>query len=109
MENKLENLKAGDSNYKAFVGPPDRYDFMGATQFRLLTSLGLRATHKLLDFGCGSLRSGKLFIPFLNQGNYYGLDPNKWLIEDGIDNELGKDILKTKKPKFSYNDNFEID
>jgi cyclopropane fatty-acyl-phospholipid synthase-like methyltransferase len=107
--NNFEYLNPGDNHYKAYVGPPDRYDFMGATQFRLLTSLGLRASHKLLDFGCGSLRSGKLFIPYLNKGNYYGLDPNKWLVEDGIDNELGKDILKIKKPNFSYNDNFKID
>ena len=81
-------LKPGDKNYKAYVGLPDRYDFMGATQFRLLTSLGLRAHHKLLDFGCGSLRAGKLFIPYLDAANYHGQDPNEWLIRDGIENEL---------------------
>lgn len=102
------NLKAGDNHYKAYVGPPDRYDFMGATQFRLLTSLGLRAKHKILDFGCGSLRSGKLFIPYLDSGNYYGQEPNQWLIDEGIKNELGEDIIKIKKPTFSNQDDFTI-
>ncbi len=40
------NLQPGDLNYRAYVGPPDQYDFMGATQFRLLTSLGLREEHR---------------------------------------------------------------
>tara|TARA_B100001057_G_scaffold494043_1_gene589788 strand:+ start:519 stop:1292 length:774 start_codon:yes stop_codon:yes gene_type:complete len=102
------NLKAGDNHYKAYVGPPDRYDFMGATQFRLLTSLGLRAKHKLLDFGCGSLRSGKLFIPYLDPCNYYGQEPNQWLIDEGIRNELGDDLIKIKKPNFSNQDDFTI-
>ena len=103
------NLKAGNHHYKAYVGPPNRYDFMGSTQFRLLTSLGLRANHKLLDFGCGSLRSGKLFIPYLDSGNYYGQEPNQWLIDEGIRNELGDDIIKIKKPMFSNRDDFTID
>lgn len=95
-------------NYRSYVGPPDRYDFMGSSQFRLLTSLGLRSNHKLLDFGCGSLRAGRLYIPFLDKGNYYGQDPNQWLIDDGFKNELGKDIIDLKKPKFSNLDNFEL-
>ncbi len=103
-----KKLQPGDHHYKAYVGPPDRYDFMGATQFRLLTSCGLRANHKLLDFGCGSLGSGKLFIPYLDAGNYFGQDPNQWLIDDGIKNELGESIVEVKKPQFSNLSNFEI-
>lgn len=101
-------MKPGDKHYKAFVGPVDRYDYMGAIQFRLLTTLGLRAHHRLLDFGCGSLRSGKLFIPFLESGKYYGQEPNEWLIKEGIELELGEDIVKIKKPSFSNNSDFSI-
>ena len=103
-----QDLNVGDSHYKAFVGPPDRYDFMGATQFRLLTTLGLRSHHKLLDFGCGSLRSGKLFIPYLDRGNYFGQEPNEWLVSDGIENELGNEILKVKQPSFAHNSDFTV-
>jgi len=54
----VSKLKPGDDHHMAYVGPPTQHDFMGATQFRLLCTLGLRAHHRLLDFGCGSLRAG---------------------------------------------------
>lgn len=102
------DLKAGDNHYKAYVGPPLKYDLVGAMQFNLLTSFGLRDHHTLLDIGCGSLRSGKLMIPFLQKGNYYGVEPNKWLIEDGIKYELGEDLVKIKTPSFNYSSDFEL-
>jgi hypothetical protein len=77
-------LPGGSRHFRAYVGPPRQFDFMGATQFRLLTTLGLREHHSVLDFGCGSLRAGRLLIPYLLPGRYYGLEPNRWLIEDGI-------------------------
>jgi hypothetical protein len=64
----ISKLKPDNKDYKDYVGLPSRYDFMGATQFRLLCALGLRANHTLLDFGCGSLRAGRLFIVYLNEG-----------------------------------------
>ena len=105
----ISKLRAGDSHYMAYVGPPAQYDFMGATQFRLLCALGLRANHYLLDFGCGSLRAGRLFIGYLDEGRYFGIEPNKWLIEDAIDNQTGKDLIFLKKPQFDYNSDFATD
>ena len=74
-------LKAGDMQYRAFVGPPEDYDLISAMVFNLLTCLGLRQHHKVLDIGCGSLRCGRLLIPYLNKGNYFGVEPNKWLVD----------------------------
>lgn len=102
-------LPPGALNYRAYVGPPDRFDFMSATQFALLFHLGIREHSKVLDFGCGSLRLGRLLIPFLGAGNYYGIDPNKWLIEDGIARQLGQSIVSLKKPNFAHNDDFSCD
>jgi len=99
-------LQAGQNHYRAYVGPPARFDFMGATQFALLFHLGLREHHRVLDFGCGSLRLGRMLIPFLQKGGYHGIDPNAWLIEDGAKHELGQEALSIKQPKFSYNDDF---
>lgn len=101
-------LKPGGDHYRAYVGPPAEYDFMGATQFRLLTSLGLREDHHLLDLGCGSLRAGRLLIPYLLPGRYCGLEPNRWLIEDAIENELGRDLIAIKKPVFSHSNDFDL-
>lgn len=105
----IENLKPGDPHYKAYIGVPAEYDLMGASQFGLLCTLGLRSHHYLLDFGCGSLRAGKLFISYLDPGRYFGIEPNNWLIDDGIKNEIGEDQIKIKKPTFQFNGDFTVD
>lgn len=102
-----KSLYSGAGHYTAYVGPPDQYDLMGATQFRLLTTLGLREHHRLLDFGCGSLRAGRLLIPYLLEGRYHGLDPNRWLIEDAIKHELGRDLIALRRPVFLHRDDFK--
>src|SRR5262249_12981223 len=99
-------LPAGALHYTAYVGPPKEYDFMGATQFRLLTTLGLREYHSVLDFGCGSLRAGRLLIPYLQPGRYYGLEPNRWLIDDAVAREIGADIIRLKQPTFRHDEGF---
>jgi len=92
----------------AYVGPPAQYDLMGAMQFRLLVTLGLRATHRVLDFGCGSLRAGRLLIPYLEPGCYFGVEPNHWLVEEAIEHQLGRDIVRLKRPQFASNDDFAV-
>ena len=73
-------LKPGDPQYRAYVGPPEDYDLIAAMTFNLLTTLGLRQHHSVLDVGCGSLRIGRLLIPYLNQGKYFGVEPNEPII-----------------------------
>src|ERR1700750_1408954 len=85
-----KKLAPGANHYTAYVGPPAQSDFIGATQFRLLTTLGLREHNSLLDFGCGSLRAGRLFISYLLPGRYYGLEPNRWLGGAGLDEQGGR-------------------
>ncbi len=103
-----DSLRAGDPHYHAFVGPPDQYDWMGATQFHLLASLGLRSGHRVLDFGCGSLRAGRLLIPFLDAGRYFGVEPNQWLVEEAFQKDLGAELRTLKEPVFSWSDDFSI-
>lgn len=102
------DLPIGSRHHRAFVGPPDKYDIVAAMQFNLLTTAGLREHHTLLDIGCGSLRAGRLFIPFLLPGNYFGLEPNKWLLDDGVKNEVGRDLLRIKRPVFDHNPEFKL-
>ena len=100
-------LKPGDPHYRAYVGPPEDYDLIAAMTFNLLTTLGLRQHHSLLDVGCGSLRVGRLLIPYLNRGKYFGLEPNEWLVEEGISRELGKSLVEIKRPTFLFTDSPE--
>jgi len=101
-------LRPGDHHYRAFIDFPDRYDIGAAMQFNLLTALGLREDHSLLDIGCGSLRAGRLFIFYLRPGRYFGLEPERWLIEEGIRQELGQEILSVKRPTFSHDRDFTL-
>jgi SAM-dependent methyltransferase len=111
MELPLDNreslgvgLKPGDAHYRAYVGPPEDYDLIAAMSFNLLTTLGLRQHHSLLDVGCGSLRIGRLLIPYLNRGKYFGIEPNEWLVRQGIERELGETLLQIKSPTFFFSD-----
>jgi SAM-dependent methyltransferase len=47
---------------------------IGQLQFDYLLSHGLKPDMRMLEIGCGNLRAGRLFIGYLNQGNYYGVD-----------------------------------
>jgi len=95
-------------DYRGYVGPSEKYDLISANQFNLLTFLDLREDHYLLDVGCGSLRAGKLLIPYLLPERYHGIEPERWLVDEGIKNELGEDILAIKKPVFEYDSNFTL-
>lgn len=97
------------SNYRSFIGFPYEFDLHALNQMGILAHLGLREYHKVLDVGCGSLRLGRLLIPLLLSGNYYGIDPNKNLILEGFKYELGFDIQNIKKPNFSYASDFSVD
>jgi SAM-dependent methyltransferase len=100
-------LRPGDTHYRAFVGPPEDYDLIAAMTFNLLTTLGLRQHHSLLDVGCGSLRIGRLLIPYLNRGKYFGVEPNEWLVQEGIRRELGPSLVEIKRPTFFFTDSPE--
>src|SRR5262245_38155276 len=101
-------LNPGDPHYRAYVGPPEDYDLIAAMTFNLLTTLGLRQHHSLLDIGCGSLRIGRLLIPYLNRGKYFAIEPNEWLVEEGINREIGKSLVEIKRPTFFFSDSPDI-
>lgn len=105
--------KAGDDHYRAYVGPAWRYDLLAALQFQAMTSLGLREYHSLLDVGCGSLRVGRLFIPYLLRGRYFGIEPNRAILKAGLREHFGVrwwhgGVLAAKRPHFDHNSRFDF-
>jgi SAM-dependent methyltransferase len=95
-------------DHREYVGPAEEYDLMGATQFALLCALGLREHHRLLDIGCGSLRGGRLFIPYLAPGGYTGLEPNRWLLEKALEEHFGREYARLRAPTFVHNEDFDV-
>ncbi|SOD39851.1 hypothetical protein [Nitrosovibrio sp. Nv4] len=95
--------------HRSYVGGNDQYwDEIGRLQFEFLLKNGLTEDTSLLDIGCGSLRGGCLFINFLAEKNYLGIDKELSLIILGVANELGIEAYLEKKPEFVISAEFEF-
>lgn len=92
--------------HRRFVGSNDNghYEKYGMHTWNLLTSRGLEPHHKVLDVGCGSLRHGRIFIPRLDYGCYFGIEPAKEILKSGIENEL-EDL---RGAQFDSNEDFNL-
>ena len=101
-----EKISPGEHHYRAFIGATQTYDIFSHMQFSLMTLLGLRQEHTLLDIGCGSLRAGKLFMVYLLPERYFGIEPEEWLVEEGLERELGRELVEKKKPRFLFERDF---
>jgi SAM-dependent methyltransferase len=93
--------------YREFVG--GLWNQMGQLQLDFLVKQGLRPNHVFLDIACGSLRAGRLLIPYLEAGNYLGIDKHAELIEAGKANEIDADALEAKRPEFVVSDCFSFE
>jgi hypothetical protein len=63
----------------------------------------------LLDIACGALRGGLHFIPYLDAGNYLGIDKEALLIERGLRDELPAQVREAKRPELVVSDRFEFE
>jgi SAM-dependent methyltransferase len=104
MKDNLELLK----DYQSFVGPKNNWNTIPRLIIKHLFNIGLSPETRLLDIGCGSLRTGRFLIPFLNTGNYYGIEPEKIMVEEGLKQELIPEIVKFKQPTFYFNKDFDV-
>lgn len=85
------------------------YEQIGILQFEFLVANGLRPDHIFLDIACGSLRLGKLLIPYLEPEHYYGIDKEPELIKLGIQYELDSELIRSKRPYFVVSYDFEFE
>jgi SAM-dependent methyltransferase len=90
-------------------GPLNQFESVGRETFGALLECGLLPHHNMLDFGCGALRLGWWLIRFMDEGRYFGIEPNvKWL-EAGKRITIGTKLLDCKKPRFSSNSDHHLD
>jgi SAM-dependent methyltransferase len=106
------DLAAGSDHYRGWVGPPCNYDINGGMQLEMLFDLGLREYHSILEIGCGSLRLGRLLLMYLLPDRYFGVEPNRKILAEGMKGNLGGgesgDIVRLKRPRFSHSDKFDF-
>ena len=74
----------------------------------VLLSKGLTPNSKVLDIGCGCLRGGYWCIHFLEEGCYFGIEPNISMLVAGKNTILEPHLIELKKPVFDNNDLFDF-
>lgn len=85
--------RVADRGHRKVIG--GRWDQLGNLQLDFLVQRGLQPHHALLDVGCGPLRAGVKLVPYLDPGNYYGIDLSDILIEAGYEGEIVPNGLRT--------------
>jgi hypothetical protein len=85
------------------------YESVGRMQLATLIQLGLYPSSKLLDVGCGSLRAGYWFMNFLEPGCYFGIEPRREEVDDGLRYIIEPELVEYARPTFAYNDDFNLD
>jgi SAM-dependent methyltransferase len=72
---------------EAAVGSPTHESWLakGQMQFDYLLGHHLEPTMRMLEVGCGNLRAGRLFIDYLDAGNYCGIDISPEILLAALD------------------------
>ena len=93
---------------ESLVGPLNCWEELQQYQFNILCRLGLLPHHTLLDIGCGPLTVGLKLIPYLDAGNYVGLDVRPQPLIAGYQ-LIAKAALVHKNPTLVLSGNFGKD
>lgn len=110
MSQSLARAQADLEARGVFLGGPRRsFAAAGRKQMMALLHHGLSPDSKVLDIGCGSLRGGHWLIRFLDPGCYFGIEPNREMLEAGVEVLIGPEMLAAKRPTFSHRDDFSME
>lgn len=113
MDNSYENIqqqakRMAKHGHRRVTG--GGWESMGQLQLETLKAHGLAPQHRLIDVGCGSLRGGVLFVPYLDPGHYYGLDANQTFTEAGLEQEFDAETrARIPAENFRFNIDFTFD
>ncbi len=69
--------------------------------------LGLEPHQHLLDFGCGTLRTGKHLIAYLGPGRYVGVDISRGAVDYALDLVARNESLSRKTPRVELVEPFQ--
>jgi SAM-dependent methyltransferase len=78
------------------TGDADFFEAGRAAFERYRRILGVEPRHRVLDYGCGSLRVGIHFLEYLDIGHYMGLDVTRDYIDIGA--SAAGNLVRSKQP-----------
>ena len=81
---------------------------VGRCLFESVVAAGVRPEHRVLDFACGALRIGVWLIPYLNEGNYFGVDSHLPSLEAAVSYEVPLHALEQKRPRLLWNEDLTL-
>jgi hypothetical protein len=77
---------------------PEHYFHTAQARIDFLRDYGLEPSTRFVDYGCGGLRMGRLLIPQLNAGCYWGLDVADAFFRAAFDS-LDSTLVAEKRPR----------
>lgn len=89
-------------------GPRNSFSRVGRNQLIVALDAGLTNDCTVLDIGCGCLRGGWWLINYLSPTCYYGIEPNKIMLDSSLNHLLGPKLIAEKLPSFAHNDDFDF-
>jgi hypothetical protein len=91
-----------------FLGvPTETFETAGRLQLMALLNQGLCPESKVLDIGCGCLRTAYWLIRFLDADCYCGIEPARNRVELGLRYLFTPEIVSAKRPRFDFNPHFD--
>ncbi len=89
-------------------GPVHLFETAGRLALAALLAEGLTPRDKVLDIGCGCLRCGYVLVHYLEPNGYCGIEPNRQMVEAGVELLLEAGVVAEKSPRFDHNDTFDL-
>jgi SAM-dependent methyltransferase len=89
-------------------GPPADFERVGRLGFEVLLREGLLPSSRVLDVGCGALRVGYWLMRFLDPGRYFGIEPNREMLNVGLEQLVEPQVVQRAAAHFSHNDDFDF-
>jgi SAM-dependent methyltransferase len=94
---------------RQFIGGPARdFEQMGRAMFEVLLREGIAPASRVLDVGCGSLRLGYWLMRFLNPGRYFGIEPNRQMLQVALDELVEREVVQRADARFDHNEDFDF-
>jgi SAM-dependent methyltransferase len=89
-------------------GPKHDFERVGRLGFQVLLAEGLRPSSRVLDVGCGALRLGYWLMRFLDPGCYFGIEPQREMLDVGLRQLVEPEVVARAHARFAFNDDFDL-